>query len=128
MTSFLYTGGPNWQNEVSKLRRMGASMPNSPTQARAEAMAMRESVNNRSLIASMNRSRLGNYRGRQFTAFQGSNMQIALPKLRQPLGSLADQGIPFNVDDDDELKDIRRWSRLFYATHDLVPRLIDIYS
>lgn len=128
MTSFLYTGGPNWQNEVSKLRRMGASMPNSPTQARAEAMAMRESVNNRSLIASMNRSRLGNYRGRQFTAFQGSNMQIALPKVRQPLGSLADKGIPFNVDDDDELKDIRRWSRLFYATHDLVPLLIDIYS
>lgn len=126
--SYLYQGGRNWANEVSKLRRMGASMPNSPTQARVEAMAMQEAVNNRSLIASMNRSRMANYRGRQFTAFQGSNMQIALPKVRQPLGSLADKGIPFNVDDDDELKDIRRWSRLFYATHDLVPLLIDIYS
>ena len=128
MSGYLYEGGGNWQNEVSKLRRMGASMPNSPTQARAEAMAMRESVNNRSLIASMNRNRVNNYRGRQFTAFQGSNMQIALPKVRQPLGTLADKGIPFNVDDEDELKDIRRWSRLFYATHDLVPLLIDIYS
>lgn len=127
MTSFLYQGGANWQNEVSKLRKMGASMPYSPTQARSEAMAMRESVNNRSLIASMNRSRLGNYRGRQFLG-GGSNMQIALPKVRQPLGSLADKGIPFNVEDEDELKDIRRWSRLFYATHDLVPLLIDIYS
>jgi hypothetical protein len=48
--------------------------------------------------------------------------------VRQPLGSLADKGIPFNVEDDEELKDIRRWSRLFYATHDLVPLLIDIYS
>lgn len=128
MTSFLHTGGANWSNEVSKLRKMGASMPYSPTQARTEAMNMQAAVNNRSLIASMNRSKLGNYRGRQFTAFQGSNMQIALPKVRQPLGSLADKGIPFNVDDEEELKDIRRWSRLFYATHDLVPLLIDIYS
>lgn len=128
MTSFLYQGGSNWSNEVSKLRKMGTSMPYSPTQARTEAMNMQAAVNNRSLIASMNRSKLGNYRGRQFTAFQGSNMQIALPKTRQPLGSLADKGIPFNVEDEDELKDIRRWSRLFYATHDLIPLLIDIYS
>lgn len=128
MTSFLYQGGSNWSNEVSKLRKMGTSMSHSPTQARAEAMNMQASVNNRSLVASMNRSRMANYRGRQFTAFQGTNMQIALPKVRQPLGSLADKGIPFNVEDEDELKDIRRWSRLFYSTHDLVPLLIDIYS
>jgi hypothetical protein len=105
----IYTGGRNWANEVSKLRKTGTAMPVSPTQARAEAMNMQAAVNNRSLTASMNRNRLSNYRGRQFTAFQGTNMQIALPKVRQPLGSLADKGIPFNVDDDDELKDIRRW-------------------
>jgi hypothetical protein len=128
VTGFLYEGGRNWDTEVSKLRKMGAALPNSPTQARAEAMNMQASVNNRSLTASMNRSKLGNYRGRQFTAFQGSNMQIALPKVRTPLGSLADKGIPYNVEDEEELKDIRRWCRLFYATHDLVPLLIDIYS
>ena len=128
MSSFLHTGGSNWQNEVSKLRRMGASMPNSPTQARAEAMNMQAAVNNRSLTASMNRSRMASYRGRQVIGMQGSNMQIALPKVRQPLGTMADKGIPFNVEDDEELKSIRRWSRLFYATHDLVPLLIDIYS
>ena len=124
----IYSAGRSWENEVTKLRKMGASMPNSPTQARAEAMNMQAAVNNRSLTASMNRSRMANYRGRQFTAFQGSNMQIALPKVRQPLGTMADKGIPFNVEDDEELKSIRRWSRLFYATHDLVPLLIDIYS
>lgn len=127
MTSSLYRGGSNWQTEVSKLRKMGASMPYSPTQARSEAMNMQAAVNNRSLTASMNRSKLGNYRGRQFLG-NGSNMQIALPKVRQPLGSLADKGIPYNVEDEEELKDIRRWCRLFYATHDLVPLLIDIYS
>jgi hypothetical protein len=106
MTS-LYTGGSNWQSEVSKLRKMGASMPHSATQARAEAINMQTAVNNRSLTASMNRSRMANYRGRQFVG--GSNMQIALPKVRQPLGSLADKGIPYNVEDEEELKDIRRW-------------------
>lgn len=128
MTGFLYEGGANWSSEVSKLRKMGAALPYSPTQARAEAINMRESVNNRSLIASMNRNRLNNYRGRQFLGGQGSNMQIALPKVRQPLGSLADKGIPYNVENEEELRDIRRWCRLFYATHDLVPLLIDIYS
>ena len=128
MSSFLHTGGANWSNEVSKLRKMGTSMPYSPTQARTEAMNMQTAISNRSLTASMNRSRMANYRGRQFTGFQGTNMQIALPKVRQPLGSLADKGIPFNVEDEEELKDIRRWSRLFYSTHDLVPLLIDIYS
>ena len=124
--SSLYRGGSNWASEVSKLRKMGASMPYSPTQARSEAMNMQAAVNNRSLISSMNRSRVSNYRGRQVLG--GSNMQIALPKVRQPLGSLADKGIPYNVEDEEQLKDIRRWSRLFYATHDLVPLLIDIYS
>jgi hypothetical protein len=128
VTGLIHRGGANWHNEVSKLRRMGASMPHSPTQARAEAMNMQAAISNRSLTASMNRSKLGGYRGRQFLGNNGSNMQIAYPKVRQPLGTLADKGIPFNVEDDDELRDIRRWSRLFYATHDLVPLLIDIYS
>ncbi len=128
MTGLLYEGGKNWQNEVTKLRKMGAALPYSPTQARSEAMNMQAAVSNRSLVASMNRSKVGGYRGRQFTAFQGTNMQIAYPKVRQPLGSLNDKGIPYNVEDEEELKDIRRWSRLFYSTHDLIPLLIDIYS
>ena len=61
MTSFLYQGGKNWSSEVSKLRKMGTSLPNSPTQARAEAANMQAAVNIRSLIASMNRSRVNNW-------------------------------------------------------------------
>ncbi|ACH62090.1 hypothetical protein MYRNA_89 [Mycobacterium phage Myrna] len=91
--------------------------PNPVTEAR-RAMSRMDTpdglVSNRTLVQSMRKS--------------GSNMQIALPKVRQPLGTLADKGIPYNVEDEDELKDIRRWCRLFYATHDLVPLLIDIYS
>jgi len=92
---------------------------------------MANAVDNRTLVdhfrtrraaAEANRQRIGTYRT------GGSNMQIALPKIRQPLGTLADKGIPYNVEDEEELKQIRSWCRLFYATHDLVPLLIDIYS
>src|SRR6478752_3498277 len=71
-------------------------------------------VSNRALVAAMRKG--------------GSNMQLAYPKIRQPLGSLTDMGIPHDVSNEEELKEIRRWCRLFYATHDLVPLLIDIYS
>ena len=128
MTGPIYAGGSNWSNEVSRLRQAGMSMPRSSTQARAEAVNLKASMENRSLIASMNRSRLANYRGRQITGGFGSNMQIAMPKIRQPLGSMADQGIPCNVEDDAELIEIRRWCRAFAVTHDLVPLLIEIYS
>jgi hypothetical protein len=79
-----------------------------------EQIGQKNSVNNTTLIRAMKR--------------EGSNMQIALPKIRQPLGTLADKGIPHDVENEDELKQIRHWCRLFYATHDLVPLLIDIYS
>lgn len=122
--------GANWSNEAARLRKAGVSMPRSNTQARSQALAMANAVDNRTLVdhfrhrraaAEANRQRIGTYRA-------GSNMQIALPKIRQPLGTLADKGIPYNVEDEEELKSIRAWCRLFYATHDLVPLLIDIYS
>ena len=62
------------------------------------------------------------------TKLSSTNMQIALPKVREPLSSLKDKNIPFNFEDPEELKKIRYWARMFYATHDLVPLLVDIYS
>ena len=106
MTGPFHQAGSNWQSEANKLRKMGVSLPNSPTAARQEAMNMAASVQNRSLVSQMNRSRIGNYRGRQVT---GSNLQIAMPKVRQPLSSLQDKGIPYDVMNEEELIDIRRW-------------------
>ena len=125
MSSSIYQAGKSWSAEAARLRQAGISLPYSPTAARREAMNAATSVQNRTLVSQMNRSRLASYRGRQHT---GANLQIAMPKIRQPLGTLADQGIPYDVENDEELKDIRRWSRLFYSTHDLVPLLIDIYA
>lgn len=117
---------------MTKLRKSGISLSNSPAMARAEAANYAASVKNRTLTSEMRTKRAATNRqllaGQRLQAFNGSNVEIALPKIRQPLSTLADKGIPFNIEDDRELKEIRRWARLFYVTHDLVPLLIDIYS
>lgn len=128
MTGSLHMPGRNWDSEVSRLRGQGASLPNNRYAARNEAANMERAAKNRTLTATMNRQKLAAHSRQAGTIHQATNMQIAMPKIRQPLGSLADKGIPFNVESDDELKEIRRWARLFYSTHDLIPLLIDIYS
>ena len=118
--------------EMNRLRARGATLPNSPTLARREAVKIERTVRegnlgntvrdaNRQLIAESNRSRLAG-------SHLGSNMEIALPKVRQPLSSLRDKNIPYEVERPDVLAEVRSWCRLFYTTHDLVPLLIDIYS
>lgn len=104
----------NLDQEMSRLRKQGVSLPKNPDKARQEAENIKRSVQNRTLMGSMRRT--------------ASNVQLALPKIREPLSSLRDKNIPFDYTDPDELKDIRRWARLFYATHDLVPLLVDIYA
>lgn len=126
----------NLSQEMNRLRAQGASLPPSPSLARREAVkvenkvkesgSLRETVreNNRSLIAQANTQKLAGQR----IAMGGANLEIAPWKQRQPMSSLRDKGIPYNVEDEKELTDIRGWARLFYMTHDLVPLLIDIYS
>ncbi|QZE10430.1 portal protein [Mycobacterium phage ScoobyDoobyDoo] len=70
--------------------------PDALVQARRAGREMSDTaINNRALVNAMRK--------------EGSNMQIALPKIRQPLGTLADMGIPHDVHDEEELKEIRRW-------------------
>ena len=40
------------------------------------------------------------------TKLSSTNMQIALPKVREPLSSLKDKNIPFNFEDPEERKKI----------------------
>ena len=117
------------------MRAAGATLPGSPTLARHEAAKLKTKArsgnfakdvraHNRTATAEMNRSRLASQR----LGMGGANVEIALPKIRQPMSSLKDKGIPYDVENPQSLKEIRQWARLFYMTHDLVPLLIDIYS
>jgi hypothetical protein len=136
--SGIYVGNPT--TEMHRLRQAGYTLPNSPVQARIEARRVADTATagsladstNKAIAAQMRRSRMGSMRGATGGSSAlirtGSNTQMAMPKVRQPMGSLADKGIPFNVQDPKELIELRRWCRLFYSTHDLVPLLIDIYA
>ena len=127
-TSGLIVGGAD--TEMRRLRAAGVSLPNSPTQARRTAVQLTEKLTTpgtmnadvKSQAAQMRRSRMANIRR------TGADTQIAMPKIRQPLSSLIDKQIPWNISDPQEQQDCRTWARLFYATHDLVPLLVDIYA
>ena len=103
--------------DYTNLRARGFTLPKSDTSARIEAQKVSASVDNRSLMASMG--------GTNRTA---ANTMMAMPKVRQPMSSLADKQIPYEVTDPTQLKEIRRWARLFYTTHNLIPLLVDIYA
>ena len=126
--SGLVVGGAD--NEMRRLRAAGYSLPHSPTQARQTAIQVRDRVSNpgqmetdiKAQAAHMRRSRMANM------SRTGSDMTIALPKVRQPLSSLQDKQIPWNMSDPKEQTQARTWARLFYSTHDLVPLLVDIYA
>ena len=126
-------GGRFWignaDQEMRRLRAMGATLPNAPYQARLEAKRMSDTVTRGSLVDNTNRMMGADFRRRRASNLRtGANLQMAMPKIRTPLGSLEDKNVPFNVEDRKELSECRRWARAFYVTHDLVPLLVDIYA
>ena len=98
-----------------EMRARGVPLPKGKTAAHKVTQETLTTMQNRELTAQMRNTRT-------------ASTAMALPKTREPLQTLKDKGIPINTADDEELKKIRHWARLFYATHDLVPLLIDIYS
>ena len=93
----------------------------------AGSQKLNDAFRKRKLVQA-NQERLGSHTGRTGMTRTASNIQMALPKQREPLASLKDKNIPYDYTDEDELVEIRRWARLYYATHDLVPLLVDIYA
>jgi hypothetical protein len=126
--SGLQVGGLS--TEMNRLRQAGVSLSKSGPQARVQAKKYATAVgtpgqlseDSRKLASEMRRSRLASMK------LTGSDVQVAMPKMRIPGGSLIDQGVPIDIHDPEELRKARMWARLYYATHDLVPLLIDIYS
>jgi hypothetical protein len=128
----------NLQAEMNNLRQrlagVGYQLPKSDVQARTEANNVATMLENRRMSATITKERLANARlsgndgGGRGSVRTASNMMQVIPKMRTPMGTLADKGIPFNFENPKELIEIRRWSRLYYACHNLVPLLIDTYA
>mgnify|MGYP001594494315 CR=1 FL=1 len=106
---------PKREINPEEMRARGLPLPRGKTAAAKVTENTLAALNNREMASEM---------GSRRTA----STSMALPKMREPFQTLKDKGIPINTSDDEELKKIRQWSRLFYTTHDLIPLLIDIYS
>src|SRR5208282_4545161 len=58
----------------------------------------------------------------------GTDAQNAIPRFYDPLEYWDLSGLPWNVADEGHRHKLHKWLRLYYATHYLVPVLIDIFT
>lgn len=124
----------NLSEEVSNLRARGMSLPKGGRRAAQAVADLNSTVNERNLSEYVAETRnrnaalagqMGSTNGMRKTA--SGDMLLALPKSREPLGSLMAKGIPWQTGDEKERLTIRQWTRAFYATHYLVSLCVDAY-
>jgi hypothetical protein len=58
----------------------------------------------------------------------GSDVHAAIPRFYDPIEYWDLSGLPWNMADEGHRHKLHKWMRLYYATHYLVPTLIDIYT
>jgi hypothetical protein len=56
------------------------------------------------------------------------DVYAAVPRMYDPLEYFDLSGLPWNIADEGHRKKLHKWMRLYYATHYLVPILIDIFT
>lgn len=123
----------NVNEELSSLRSRGMSLPRDNRRAAQAAVDLRSTVNDNNLSQYVAETRQRNLTaarqmgspGMQRTA--SGDMMLALPKTREPLGSMIAKGIPWQTSEEKERLTIRQWTRAFYATHYLVSLCVDAY-
>lgn len=58
----------------------------------------------------------------------GGDVMNAIPRFYDPLEYWDLSGLPWNVQDEGHRHKLHKWLRLYYATHYLVPILVDIFT
>jgi intein/homing endonuclease len=58
----------------------------------------------------------------------GGDVQMGVPRFYDPLEYWDLSGLPWNVADEGHRHKLHKWLRLYYATHYLVPILVDIFT
>lgn len=75
-------------------------------------------------ISSGSRSQILDFQQRRGS----SDISIAIPRFYDPLEYWDLSGLPWNMADEGHRNKLHKWARLFYATHYLVPILVDIFT
>jgi hypothetical protein len=58
----------------------------------------------------------------------GGDLYAAMPRFYDPLEYWDLSGLPWNTQDESHRHKLHKWLRLYYATHYLVPTLVDIFT
>jgi hypothetical protein len=138
---------------VDNLRKRGVALPRNDARAKLTAATMHQmgatglsgmardldsmaagqnqsaaqvEANNR-LVRAMGDSRRLSARRKTATSF-GGDVDAAIPRFYDPLEFWDLSGLPWNVADEGHRHKLHKWLRLYYATHYLVPILIDIFT
>lgn len=145
------------RNDLDRLRKSGVVLPKHPAaaartaagmaqalvspgsmQAELEAAALPDSRNrltagntpaqhdaNMSAISNMRMSR-----GQRKMRHTGSmsDTVAAIPRFYDPMEYWDLSGLPFNMQDEGHRHKLHKWMRLYYATHPIIPTLVDIFT
>lgn len=134
-------------NAVKNLTERGVALPRQPHRARLAAASMHgmasmdmdarhkdilspassaEAVQqeNQALIRAMGTNRAL----RKRASAGGGDTFAAIPRFYDPLEYWDLSGLPWNVADEGHRHKLHKWLRLYYATHYLIPILIDIFT
>lgn len=134
---------------VENLKKRGVSLPKNATRARLAATEMhglalkrgdlqntmggapggastvRDVQENTAMIRAMGQQRSASAR---YSSSSGSDAVGAIPRFYDPMEYWDLSGLPWNMADEGHRHKLHKWLRLFYATHYLVPILIDIFT
>jgi hypothetical protein len=94
-----------------------------PASRSANANTLSQMDENNALISRMSRSR-----SLRKTASGGGDVYAAIPRFYDPMEYWDLSGLPWNMADEGHRHKLHKWLRLYYATHFLVPTLIDIFT
>lgn len=135
---------------VKNLAGRGVALPRNEARARLEAASMhkmaREGVQQRAedfgivtspgskdvqeetkLIRAMGQRRVASRRV-ESSNLGGGDTYAAIPRFYDPLEYWDLSDLPWNVADEGHRHKLHKWLRLYYATHYLIPILIDIFT
>jgi hypothetical protein len=83
---------------------------------------------NTALTSAMGSKRLTSSRMQKTASGAGGDVMNAIPRFYDPLEYWDISGLPWNVQDEGHRHKLHKWLRLYYATHYLVPILVDIFT
>jgi hypothetical protein len=133
--------------QVDALKSRGVSLPRHPQVAQSQAAEMHRmasspgelakdmrsfgrvnAANSQEALAQLEHQNRIQMAMRQMRRHGSSDTALAIPRFYDPMEYWDLSGLPWNMADEGHRHKLHKWMQLFYATHYLVPILVDIFT